>query len=125
MSEKVKKTKATAKRKSSQIEEKETKKATKPVTGAATAKPKAKAEKAAEVSDAATPAAATKLRAVPAKAKAMQETNAATGKAREAVPSRDEIAHLAHRFWRERGGHHGGHEQDWLRAERELRGMAS
>jgi hypothetical protein len=39
--------------------------------------------------------------------------------------SHDEIARLAHRYWAERGGQHGSHEEDWLRAERELRGKAS
>ena len=41
------------------------------------------------------------------------------------APTREQIAQLAHRFWAERGWHHGSAEQDWLRAERELRGMAS
>lgn len=40
--------------------------------------------------------------------------------------SRDEVARLAHRFWTERGGAHGHHEEDWFRAEQELlRGKAS
>ena len=30
------------------------------------------------------------------------------------------VAELAYRFWIERGGIHGQHEQDWLRAEGEL-----
>jgi hypothetical protein len=49
-----------------------------------------------------------------------------------AVPSRsaarvphEEIAKLAHRYWAERGGQHGHHVEDWLRAERELLGKAS
>lgn len=33
----------------------------------------------------------------------------------------EEIAALAHLYFLERGGHHGSHEEDWLRAERELR----
>ena len=41
-----------------------------------------------------------------------------------AVPV-EKVAELAHRFWRERGGHHGHHNEDWLRAEQELRGKAS
>ena len=40
-------------------------------------------------------------------------------------PTQEQIAQLAHKFWAERGRHHGHAEQDWLRAERELRGMAS
>lgn len=39
--------------------------------------------------------------------------------------SHEEIARLAHRFWAERGGQHGHDAEDWLRAERELRGKAS
>lgn len=40
--------------------------------------------------------------------------------------SQDEVARLAHRFWTERGGDHGHHEDDWFRAEQELlRGKAS
>jgi hypothetical protein len=52
---------------------------------------------------------------VPSKAKSTSAT----------TPTHQQIAQLAHRFWKERGGHHGSHEQDWLRAERELRGKAS
>ena len=40
-------------------------------------------------------------------------------------PSPEEIARLAHKYWAERGFQHGQHDQDWLRAERELRGKAS
>jgi len=39
--------------------------------------------------------------------------------------SHEQIAQLAHRFWAERGHQHGHHEDDWLRAEQELRGKAS
>jgi Protein of unknown function (DUF2934) len=39
--------------------------------------------------------------------------------------SHEEIAMLAHRYWIERGGHHGSHEEDWLRAEQALLGKAS
>jgi flagellar biosynthesis/type III secretory pathway protein FliH len=41
------------------------------------------------------------------------------------TPSREEIARLAQQFWVERGHQDGLAEQDWLRAERELMGMAS
>ncbi len=37
----------------------------------------------------------------------------------------DQIAMLAHRYWSERGRQHGHHEEDWFRAEQELRGKAS
>ena len=36
-----------------------------------------------------------------------------------------EIAQLAERYWAERGWQDGYAEQDWLRAEQELLGMAS
>jgi hypothetical protein len=39
--------------------------------------------------------------------------------------SHDEVAMLAHRFWKERGHRHGQHEEDWYRAEQVLRGKAS
>jgi hypothetical protein len=41
------------------------------------------------------------------------------------TPSYEEIARLAQRYWAERGWQDGYAEQDWLRAERELLGMAS
>jgi hypothetical protein len=41
------------------------------------------------------------------------------------APSYEEIARQAERYWAERGWRDGYAEQDWLRAERELRGMAS
>ena len=49
----------------------------------------------------------------------------ATPTAARVMPSQEEIAKLAHRFWAERGHHHGQHEEDWLRAEREIFGKAS
>jgi hypothetical protein len=42
-----------------------------------------------------------------------------------AAPTREQIAELARKYWAERGWKDGYAEQDWLRAERELRGMAS
>ncbi|MGD1064938.1 MAG: DUF2934 domain-containing protein, partial [Terracidiphilus sp.] len=39
--------------------------------------------------------------------------------------SHEKVAELAHRFWAERGGIDGHHEEDWFRAEQELRGKAS
>jgi Protein of unknown function (DUF2934) len=41
------------------------------------------------------------------------------------TPSHEEIARLAQQYWAERGWQDGQAEQDWLRAERELRQMAS
>jgi hypothetical protein len=40
-------------------------------------------------------------------------------------PSHEQIAQLAQQFWAERGWQDGYAEQDWLRAERELRVPAS
>jgi hypothetical protein len=37
------------------------------------------------------------------------------------APSREEIARLAERYWAERGWPEGSAEQDWLRAEQELK----
>jgi hypothetical protein len=39
--------------------------------------------------------------------------------------SYEEVAQLAHRFWAERGHQHGHHEEDWFRAEQEIRQKAS
>ena len=39
--------------------------------------------------------------------------------------SHEEVARLAHRFWAERGHQHGRPEDDWFRAEQQLRGRAS
>lgn len=49
----------------------------------------------------------------------------ATSKVTTIGISHEEIARLAHKFWAERGGQHGHDAEDWLRAERELRGKAS
>ncbi len=37
------------------------------------------------------------------------------------APTREEIARLAEKFWAERGWPEGSPEQDWLRAEKELK----
>ena len=60
----------------------------------------------------------------PAKARKTKKATVAES-ANAAAPSREEIERLAWKFWAERGRQHGYAEQDWLRAERELRGMAS
>ena len=41
------------------------------------------------------------------------------------LPSHEEISRLAEKYWAERGHPQGSPEQDWLRAEQELRGKAS
>lgn len=45
--------------------------------------------------------------------------------AKPVLVTHDQIAQLAHRFWSERGNHHGNPQDDWFRAEEELRGKAS
>jgi predicted RNase H-like nuclease (RuvC/YqgF family) len=42
----------------------------------------------------------------------------------EVAISTEQVAELAHKYWAERGYTDGGQEQDWLRAEQELRAMA-
>jgi hypothetical protein len=51
---------------------------------------------------------------------ASQSTGVAA-KSSEISPSREEIARLAHSYWVARGYAQGSPEQDWLRAERELK----
>jgi hypothetical protein len=38
------------------------------------------------------------------------------------APTYEEISALAHKYWQERGHHHGSDAADWLRAEKELKG---
>jgi len=52
----------------------------------------------------------------PAEGRAKIATNST-----EISPSHEEIARLAHSYWVARGYANGSPEQDWLRAERELR----
>ena len=40
-------------------------------------------------------------------------------------PSQEQIAELARKYWAERGYTDGHHEEDWFRAEQELRSKAS
>jgi hypothetical protein len=71
----------------------------------------------------------------PAKLRATAETKKAavkktTGAAAKAkfvayAPTHEEIAFLALLYWEQRGGTHGEHVEDWLRAEQELMKMAS
>jgi hypothetical protein len=41
------------------------------------------------------------------------------------APTHEQIAELARRYWAERGHVDGHHEEDWFRAEQELRAKAS
>jgi hypothetical protein len=65
-----------------------------------------------------TPASTSKAAAV----KTAAPKTAAMKVAAKKAPTHAEVASLAHKFWQERGGHHGSDAQDWLRAERELKG---
>jgi hypothetical protein len=69
------------------------------------------------------------VKAAPAVAAKKTVKSAAKAKTVEvaatSAPSYTEIAQLAERFWAERGWQDGYAEQDWLRAERELLGVAS
>ena len=38
-----------------------------------------------------------------------------------AKPTGDDVAKLAYSYWESRGYHHGSPDEDWLRAERELK----
>jgi hypothetical protein len=66
----------------------------------------------------------TKAPAKPRKTATKKETVVEVAAA-AATPSREEIAQLARKYWAERGWQDGYAEHDWLRAEQELRGMAS
>ena len=46
---------------------------------------------------------------------------AVSSEGESAGPSRKEIERLAYHYWLDRGEQHGSAEQDWLRAERDLR----
>jgi Protein of unknown function (DUF2934) len=64
----------------------------------------------------------------PAKTKASKakaETVTAAEQVKAITPSHHEIAQLAQKYWAERGWQDGYAEQDWLRAEQELIGIAS
>jgi len=44
-----------------------------------------------------------------------------TNENKDPLPDHDAIAQRAHELFVERGGEHGHHDEDWLRAETELR----
>ncbi len=56
-----------------------------------------------------------------------QARNAAEtqGAAAAPAPDREQVARLAYRYWEERGRPDGTPEEDWFRAEQELRGRAA
>ena len=65
----------------------------------------------------------TKAPAKPRKAATKKEAVIAAPKA--IMPSREEIERLARNYWAQRGFQDGFAEQDWFRAEQELRQKAS
>jgi Protein of unknown function (DUF2934) len=67
----------------------------------------------------------TKAPAKPRKTTAKAETTKTTELAPIVIPTHEEIALLAQRFWIERGCQDGAAEQDWLRAEAQLMARAS
>jgi hypothetical protein len=69
------------------------------------------------------PSAASKAAAKPRKPAAKKAV--ASAEAAGTPVSHEQVAQLAHRYFIERGGEHGYHVEDWLRAERELRTKAS
>jgi hypothetical protein len=112
--EKKVKAPANAKKKAPESAETKAKSVVKAKAVAGETKPRAKTAKTKEVTEPIAPVASSGPQRVPNKAKATTP-----------APTHQQIAQLAHSLWKERGGNHGAHEQDWLRAERELRGMAS
>lgn len=89
----------------------------------ASAKPKAAAKTTPEGEARSAVKAAPKA-AAKTKVKAAPKTEAVNVVASR-TPSYVEIAQLAERYWAERGWQDGYAEQDWLRAERDLLGIAS
>lgn len=64
----------------------------------------------------------TKATAKPTKTSTRKTVSAA---AKPVTPTHEEIKRLAEKYWAARGFPHGTAEQDWLRAEQELRQKAS
>jgi hypothetical protein len=52
---------------------------------------------------------------------AARQAGPAPAKSAPAAPSHDKIAALAYSYWEARGRQDGSHQEDWFRAERELR----
>lgn len=67
----------------------------------------------------------TKAPAKPRKAPAKKSAAKVETMVQQGSVSHDDVAQLAHKYWHERGQKHGHHEEDWYRAEQELRGKAS
>lgn len=61
----------------------------------------------------------------PVKKETAPKATTVAAKVKATTPTREEIARLAQQYWVERGWQEGYAEQDWLRAEQELLGIAS
>jgi len=96
--------------------------AAKKITATATKTTQPAVEKKAATAKAPTPIKATTRKAPVAKA---QKATAVTSKIHLMPPSYEQIANLAHKYWADRCHQDGFHEDDWYRAEQELRGKAS
>jgi hypothetical protein len=72
-----------------------------------------------------TPKANSKAKSPAKPRKKAAATNGAHANVREIRISHEQVAQLAHQYWTERGHQHGQHEDDWYRAEQELRAKAS
>lgn len=81
-----------------------------------TTKPKATADGAAE---------AKPRKATAKKANGSTQPTPINGAINGSGPSHDQIANLARKYWAQRGYVDGHHEEDWHRAEQELRAKAS
>jgi hypothetical protein len=57
------------------------------------------------------------------RAKAAAGTPAADSASADLTLDREEVARLAHSYWEDRGSQGGSAEEDWYRAERELRAI--
>jgi len=68
----------------------------------------------------ATPKTATKKTAV--KKTAVKKAPAKKPVVAKPEPTHEQIAELAHKYFHEHGGHGAAPDEDWLRAERELKG---
>jgi hypothetical protein len=63
--------------------------------------------------------------AAPKAAKKKAAPKSVAARVRATTPTHEEISRLAQQYWIERGWQDGYAEQDWLRAEQELVGIAS
>jgi hypothetical protein len=63
--------------------------------------------------------------ATPRPSRRSESRPAAVAAPETAAPAAEQIAHLAYSYWEARGGQGGSPEEDWLRAEQQLRAESS